>query len=264
LKSIAIRDGLLHQVIGAKKNMANILIILPQTDFDPTEVAVPWKAWTLAGHDVDFATQTGAAAMCDPVTLSGLGLPLFARSLAAKPENRALYEEMVKDDAYHSPLSWEQVKISDFDAVHFPGGHAPGMRPYIESEEVQRIGREAFAVSKPVSAICHGVLPLAQAGLLKGRKTTALTAKMEGLAVLLTKAKLGDHYRTYPESVEDEVKRLLMLPTDFLTGPLFPRFATQSRPGVGFVVQDGNYISARWPGDAWTLATRMLKLLASI
>ncbi len=243
--------------------MTNILIILPQIDFDPTEVAVPWKAWTLGGHDVDFATQTGAAAICDPVTLSGLGLPLFARSLAAKPENRALYEEMVKDGAYHSPLRWQQVKISDFDAVHFPGGHAPGMRPYIESDEVQRIGREAFAANKPVSAICHGVLPLARAGLLKGRKTTALTAKMEGLAVMLTKAKLGDHYRTYPENVEDEVKRHLTSATDFDAGPLLPRFATLAKPEIGFTVQDGHYISARWPGDAWTLATRMLKLLAS-
>ena len=32
-------------------------------------------------------------------------------------------------------------------------------------------------------------------------------------------------------------------------------------PEAGFVVQDGNYLSARWPGDAWTLALRMNDLL---
>mgnify|MGYP000591354084 CR=1 FL=1 len=30
---------------------------------------------------------------------------------------------------------------------------------------------------------------------------------------------------------------------------------------IGFIVEDGPYLSARWPGDAWTLALRMLDLL---
>jgi protease I len=34
-----------------------------------------------------------------------------------------------------------------------------------------------------------------------------------------------------------------------------------ARDATGFVVQDGNYLSARWPGDAWTLALRMNDLL---
>ncbi|MFM5948433.1 MAG: DJ-1/PfpI family protein, partial [Novosphingobium sp.] len=60
-------------------------------------------------------------------------------------------------------------------AFHFPGGHAPGMKPYCESAEVQRIAQECFTADEPVSAVCHGVLPLARAGVLAGRRTTALT-----------------------------------------------------------------------------------------
>jgi protease I len=243
--------------------MAHILIILPQTDFDPTEVAVPWKAWTDAGHEIVFATQTGTPATCDPVTLTGAGLPSQARSLTARPEAQALYAEMAACSAFAAPIRWAAACAADYAAVHFPGGHAPGMKPYLESPEVQRIAREAFAADQPVSAICHGVIPLARAGLLKGRKTTALTGIMEGMAVFLTKGALGTHYRTYPQSVETEVKGALARPSDFARGPLFPRYATPAKPRAGFIVRDGNYVSARWPGDAWTLADELCTMLTA-
>lgn len=238
-----------------------ILILLPQTDYDPTEVAVPWRAWTQAGREVVFATETGATASADPVTLTGKGLPLLARSMQAKAENITLYDAMLASAAYQKPLAWKETKAADYAAVHFPGGHAAGMRPYLESEEVQRIAREAFAANQPVSAICHGVVPLARAGVLGGRKTTALTGRMEGLSIALTKSALGNHYRTYPQSVEDEVIEALASPADFERGPLIPRYATAAKPDAGFVVRDGNYVSARWPGDAWTLAKALLDLL---
>jgi protease I len=241
--------------------MAHILFLLPQTEFDPTEVAVPWKAWSDAGHNITFATETGNAAVCDQITLTGKGLPILARSMVARQENRTLYDEMAKSAAYRSPKRWADVRADDYDAFHFPGGHAPGMKPYLESLEVRDIARGAFAANKPVAAICHGVVLLARAGVLQGRKTTALNNKMEGLAVFLTKGALGNHYRTYPESVEDEVRGLLGHSGDFDPGPTIPRFASATKPDVGFVVEDGNYVSARWPGDAWTLAKRMLTRL---
>lgn len=247
--------------------MSRVLILLPQTDFDPTEVAVPWFVLSRAGHDLIFATETGTPASCDPVTLTGDGLPFLARSMKARAENRAHYEEMVASSAFRIPVAWSKVDAAAFDAFHFPGGHAPGMKPYLESPIVQSIARAAFAAGKPVSAICHGVIPLVRArrpdghALLHGRKTTALTNSMENIAVGLTRHRLGNHYRTYPQSVEDEASAALASPSDFLAGPLLPRYATEARPDVGFVVRDGNYLSARWPGDAWTLATAFCQLL---
>ena len=243
--------------------MTRILILLPQTDFDPTEVAVPWAAWREAGYDVAFATETGAPATCDPVTLTGEGLPYLARSLKAHDCNTALYRQMQAAPEYAAPLRWSECTVAEAAAIHFPGGHAPGMRPYLESADVQRIAREAFAQDKYVTAICHGVIPLARACLLKGRKTTALTATMENIAVALTRHRLGSHYRTYPQSVEAEVKAALASPADFRVGPLLPRYATRARPNAGFVVTDGNYLSARWPGDAWTLAVGLIDRLRS-
>jgi hypothetical protein len=34
-------------------------------------------------------------------------------------------------------------------------------------------------------------------------------------------------------------------------------------PGPAFVVCDGNYVSARWPGDVHTFATRFAQVLES-
>jgi protease I len=241
--------------------MANILIILPQTDYDPSEVALPWAVWSHAGHQVSFATETGEPAACDPVTLSGKGLPLLARSMRAKDEARLHYGSMLLAPAYARPLRWDQVKAADYDALHFPGGHAPGMKPYCESPVVLALAREAFAANQPVSAICHGVLPLARAGVLKGRKTTALTSPMEGMAVTLTDSALPGHYRTYPATVESEVKHMIGPDGSFERGPLFPRYAGEAAPEAGFVVEDGAYVSARWPGDAWTMALRLMDRL---
>ena len=46
--------------------MAKILLPLPDTDFDVTEVAVPWKLLVEAGHEVVFATEAGATPAADP------------------------------------------------------------------------------------------------------------------------------------------------------------------------------------------------------
>ena len=174
---------------------------------------------------------------------------------------------MAASPAFAAPIRWQNARMADFDAVLFPGGHAPGMKPYCENGEVQRIGREAFEAGKLVAAICHGVLPLARANkadgspLLAGRRTTALTGMMERFAILLTRGALGEHYQTYTETVEQEARRGVGPGGALDTGPLIPRYATAEKRGAGFIVEDGRYLSARWPGDAWTLAQAMCQRL---
>lgn len=248
--------------------MARILVPLPLTDFDPTEVAVPCAALAEAGHDVVFATGSGGVAEADQKTLGRGEGPLPQNSLWAHADNRALYDRLAADSAFRSPICWADATMADFDAILFPGGHGPGMRPYCESADVQRLAAEAFAAGKLVAAICHGVLPLARARqedgrpLLESRRTTSLTGIMERLSIWMTRGKLGDHYRTYPETVETETRRAIGSRGAYLRGPLLPSYATRERPDLGFIVEDGDYLSARWPGDAWTLAARMVERLA--
>lgn len=241
--------------------LADILVLLPARDVDPTEVAFPWAVWRAAGHSVVFATPDGQPAMADPITLTGAGLPMLARSLRARPPARAAHAQMVASAEWNAPRRWDAVRAADFAALHFPGGHGPGMRPYCESAEVARLAREAFAAGQPVSAVCHGVLPLARAGVLAGRTTTSLTAMMERTSILLTARALPGHYRTYPETVEAEARRAVGPGGHYVTGPLVPGYAEASAPEAGFVVGDGHYLSGRWPGDAWTLALRLGDLI---
>jgi putative intracellular protease/amidase len=238
--------------------MKRILCPLPDRDFDVTEVAVPWKVLTRAGHSVVFATEKGAVAAADPLLLTGV---LFGK-LGAEPEPKAFYNEMIGTDAYQHPLTWESLTVSDFDALLLPGGHAPGMRQYLGSSGLQGKISEFWQLNRPVGAICHGVLPLARSKALHASKTTCLTKPMERTAYYISAWKLGRYYRTYPAYVEDEVKASLDSPDLFVRGPrMGTRRDTDSDSSPAFVVEDGRYVSARWPGDAYTFAKKLLSRL---
>lgn len=79
------RSGGASASIGANRSaMANLLIPLPDRDFDVTEVAVPWKVLTRAGHRVAFTTERGGSApQADPRLLTGVtfGRPVAGRCL---------------------------------------------------------------------------------------------------------------------------------------------------------------------------------------
>ena len=157
------------------------------------------------------------------------------------------------------------------------------MRDYLESPEVQQMAIDSFRAGKPVGAICHGVLVAARAvdpttgrSVLHGRRTTALTWQLERRAWELasrTRFWDPDYYRTYVEepgqpagymSVQQEVTRALADPGDFVDverGVTDYRRKTSGRsrdtptdPRPAWVVRDGVYVSARWPGDAHTFA----------
>ena len=110
-----------------------VLMPLPDHDFDVTEVAVPWRLLTRAGHEVVFATERGARPAADPLLLTGV---IFGQ-LGAEPEPRAFYAELEREPAFASPLAWSAVDPSAFDALFLAGGHAPGMRQYLGSAALQ-------------------------------------------------------------------------------------------------------------------------------
>ena len=88
--------------------MAKVLFPLPDRDFDVTEVAVPWKVLCEAGHDVVFATETGATPACDPLLITGVVFGL----LGARAEPIAFYRELEQAPAFVSPLAWSACDAS--------------------------------------------------------------------------------------------------------------------------------------------------------
>ena len=240
---------------------------LPDRDFDVTEVAVPWRSLTRAGHEVVFATErAGTRPAADPRLLTGV---LFGQ-LGAADEPKRFYEQLTAAPEFTATLAWAELHVTDFDGLLLPGGHAPGMRQYLGSAELRDKVGEFWALGRPVGAICHGVLVLARTrdpatgrSVLSGRRTTCLPTYMERTAYLTTAWRLGRYYRTYPAYVEDEVRTALADPAaQFERGPReLTRRGTDTDDTHAFVVEDGGYLSARWPGDAYLFARRYLDLL---
>jgi putative intracellular protease/amidase len=282
-----------------------VLIPLPQRDFDPSEVAVTWKILTEKGHRVVFATPDGRPATADPLMLSGEGLDLWSRIpllrrikffgllLRANAAARRAYAQLQNDPAFLRPASYADLTVADYDGLVLPGGHwARGMRQYLEDPQLQRFVADFFDAGKPVAAICHGVVLAARSrssrtgkSVLFGRKTTALTWTLEKAAWSSMKffGRVWDpaYYRTYMElaaepagyrSVQAEVTRALQSPADFCDVPakaadhfrkssgMFRDSSGDSRPA--FVVCDGTYVSARWPGDVHSFAMAFAAVLA--
>jgi protease I len=246
--------------------MAEILVPIPSRDFDPTEAAVPWRALRRHGHRVLFATPDGKPGEADARTLSGNGLGPFARMLRADDAGRAAYAGLSGSAEFQRPLRYEELRADEFDGLLLPGGHAPGMKAYLESPLLQALAAAFFAQGKPVGAICHGVVLAARSraasgrSVLHGRKTTALTRQLEMAAWHMTMLFVGRHYRTYPVTVEAEVRGALAAPTDFLAGPRPGARDSEEQPN-GFAVVDGNYVSARYPGDVHRFASELLSAI---
>jgi putative intracellular protease/amidase len=225
--------------------------------------------------------------------IPGLGrIVLFGRILRANAEGREAYAQLLRSPEFQHPVRWPEASLDGLDGLLLPGGHrARGMRSYLESSVLQRLVAEAFRRDLQVAAICHGVLLAARSSdpgtgqsVLSGRTTTALTWALERKAWHLARVtRFWDpaYYRTYPEesgqaagymSVQAEVTRALASPADFRDVP--PRSegyrlktsgtnrdtATDDRPA--FIVDDGNYLSARWPGDTHTFAKAFARKLS--
>jgi putative intracellular protease/amidase len=219
---------------------------------------------------------------------------VVGRALRANADGRTAHAALVRDPSFGSPVRWVDARESAFDGLLLPGGHrARGMRAYLESPDLQQLVAEFFAADKPVAAVCHGVLlaarsrnPVTGTSVLYGRRTTALTWPLEHTAwSIARRTRFWDpsYYRTYPDgpgrppgfmSVQQEVTRALARPEDFVDVPADApdyRLKTSGRARdteadrrPGWVVRDGTYLSARWPGDVHTFAHAYADMLGGI
>ena len=214
----------------------------------------------------------------------GLGrVVVVGRFLRANGDARAAYAQMLDSEAYRHPIAWTDARLDDVEALPVPGGHrARGMRSYIDSEVLQALVVEAFrrpcSSRRSVTVCSRGSIrrlrdrPL---GAIRPQDHCAhMGFRKAGVAVdpqheVLGPRLLPDLFRPRGRScrlmsVEAEVTRALENPGDFCNVPrnspnrrkqtsgMVRDTATDSRPA--FVVDDGSYISARWPGDTHAFA----------
>jgi putative intracellular protease/amidase len=218
-------------------------------------------------------------------------LKVLGAILRANTDGRAAYAELEGDAGFLHPLRHDVVRAEDFDGFVLSGGHrARGMRGYLESQPLQALMVRAFELDKPVAAVCHGVLLVARSispttgrSVLFGRRTTSLTWSQEHLAANLGRVARfwdGAYYRTYRDEpgqpcgymgVQAEVTRALARPEDYVDVPKdAPDYGlktdgrhrdTMSDERPAFLVEDGRYLSASWPGDVHTFAKRFAAML---
>lgn len=246
-----------------------VLLPLPKSGFDPTEAGVPWQTLFKQGHQIVVATPDGQSAEVDPRVFTGKDLGLFKNLLKADDLGCAAFQRFSESNEFNHPLRYEEIVPFEYDAVLLPGGHDKGMKRYLESDFLQQIVGWMMDVGRPVGAICHGVVLVARSksaqtgkSVLFGRRTTALPKFMELSAWAMTAPWLGSYYRTYKQSVQDEVKSALEFRGDFRPGPTSMLRDSPHKLSRGYVVRDGNYLSARWPGDAHLFADTFAKMLA--
>ncbi len=249
-----------------------VLIPIPSYGCDPSEVAIPWKILSENNIEVVFATPTGEKAKSDEIMLTGKGLGILKSVLQARKDAVAAYYEMEKTDSFCNPISYDDIKESNFDALFLPGGHDKRVKEYLESEILQNTVVDFFIANKSVGAICHGVVlavrsinPSTGKAVIYNYKTTALLKSQEMLAYNVTKYKLKDYYLTYPGiTVEDEVKSVLSDSNNFLKGPTPLLRDSNEHLKRGFIVVDRNYISARWPGDVYNISFAFIRMVQDV
>jgi protease I len=249
--------------------LQKILIPLPSYGADPTEVAIPWKLLTQNNCEITFITPHGEKAVLDPLMLSGERLGIWKSLLKARKDAVEAAEAMCRSAEFCSPANYNAVHAQDFDALLLPGGHDKGVKEYLESKALQSLVVGFFKQKLPVAAICHGVVLAARSidpdtgkSVIAGRKSTGLLKSQEMAAFNLTRLWLGDYYLTYPGlAVEDEVTSALDSAGNFVTGSRPLQRDSIANLSRGFTVRDGNYLSARWPGDAYSFSLALLKML---
>ena len=169
-----------------------------KTGFWSEELAAPYYALSDKGIEITLASPKGGQPPIDPKSED----PTFQTDTTRRMDKDAVLLDKLKNT-----IKLEDVKISDYDAVFYPGGHGP-LWDLAESTTSQQLITEFYNANKPVAFVCHapGVLKDVKVNgeyLVKDKNVTGFT-NTEEEAVQLTKVvpflvedmlvKNGGHY----------------------------------------------------------------------
>jgi len=111
--------------------------------------------------EVIFATEDGQKPAADDTLINTNGI-IWAAKLGASAEAILAYNEMFNTESFSNPIRWSDIDPTQYDAIHLTGGHAPGMKQYLESQLLKDKIGEYTKLGRTLSAICHGSLLLAR------------------------------------------------------------------------------------------------------
>ena len=208
-----------------------------KTGFWLEEFAAPYFVFRDAGAEITLASPRGGQPPLDPKS----------DEPAAQTQATARFKQDAgAQSALATTVELSKVRVAEFDAVFYPGGHGPLWDLANDKHSIDLI-ESVYAAGKPVAFVCHapGVLRNVKAKdgspLVKGKHVTGFSDSEED-AVQLT--------NVVPFLVEDELKRL---------GGLYAKGPDWS----SFVLVDGNLITGQNPASSVEAAHEELQMLAA-
>ena len=206
-----------------------------KTGFWLEEFASPYYHLKDAGVQVTLASPRGGQPPLDPKSHE----PDFQTDDTRRfDDDQAAQKELAKT----AKLS--EMKVEEFDAVFYPGGHGPLWDLYNNSDSIALI-EDFIAAGKPVATVCHAPAVLLKAKdqngdpLVKGKKVTGFSNSEEA-AVELT--------NVVPYLVEDQLTAL---------GGVYQKVEDWN----SLAVVDGLIITGQNPGSSAAVAEELVKAL---
>nr|WP_314631113.1 type 1 glutamine amidotransferase domain-containing protein [uncultured Noviherbaspirillum sp.] len=206
-----------------------------KTGFWLEEFSAPYYVFKDAGADITLASPKGGQPPLDPKSDAPDAQTDATRRFKGDAESQRALASTV-------PLSG--IKVEEYDAVFYPGGHGP-LWDLAEDADSIRVIETMFKAGRQVALVCHapGVLRNTRGAdgkpLVDGRKVTGFT-NTEEEAVQLTKV--------VPFLVEDMLKE---------NGGVYSKGADWQ----SYVVSDDNLITGQNPASSEEAARELLARL---
>ncbi|MFB7591028.1 type 1 glutamine amidotransferase domain-containing protein [Streptomyces sp. NPDC056169] len=207
------------------------------TGFWAEEAVAPYEAFTAAGHEIVVATPGGVVPTVDRGSLA----PEFNGGQEGAARVAVALASLTE---LQHPISLEDVRLDDYAAVFYPGGHGP-MEDLAVDPVSGRILVDALASGKPLAVVCHGPAALLAAtkadgtNAFAGYQVAAFTNAEETQAGLADKAKWLLETRLVEAGVDVQV----------------------GEPWVPNIVVDRNLVTGQNPSSSTPLAAEVLKQL---
>jgi putative intracellular protease/amidase len=207
------------------------------TGFWAEEAVAPYEAFKAAGHEIVVATPGGVVPTVDKGSLAAEvnggqeNADRIADLLASAPEPQ-------------NPIRLEDVRLDDYAAVFYPGGHGP-MEDLAVDAESGRLLTRALESGKPLGVVCHAPAALLAAtgadgtNSFAGYEVAAFTNAEETQAGFADKAKWLLQDRLTEAGVRVRV----------------------GEPWAPNVVVDRNLVTGQNPASSAPLAAELLKKL---
>ncbi|WP_035802939.1 type 1 glutamine amidotransferase domain-containing protein [Kitasatospora mediocidica] len=231
--------------------MAKILVVLTGADhwtladgtehptgFWAEEMVAPYRVFTAAGHEVVVATPGGVVPTLDRASLA----PEFNGGQQAADEMAA---ELAAIAEVRRPIKLADVRLDDYVAVFYPGGHGP-MEDLAVDAESGRLLTAALDSGRPLGVVCHAPAALLAArradgsSPFAGYRLTGFSNAEEAQAGFADRAKW---------LLQD---RLAELGADYQEGPAW----------APHVIVDRNLFTGQNPASSGPLAAELVKSLS--